>query len=50
MPPDRTPRLAPFLEGPPDRSRWYANVAQGSRATADVYARRLAAFCRRMKI
>ena len=49
MPPDRTPRLAPFLEGPPDRRRWYANVAQGSRATADVYARRLAAFCRRMK-
>ena len=50
MPPDRTPRLAPFLEGPPDRRRWYADVAQGSRAAADVYARRLAAFCRRMKI
>ena len=49
MPIDRTPRLVPFLSGPPDRKRWHANVAQGSRATADVYARRLAAFCRMMK-
>lgn len=49
MAPDRTPRLAPFLADDEDRRRWHRNVAQGSRATADVYARRLAAFCRAME-
>ncbi|HUZ79742.1 MAG TPA: hypothetical protein VMV28_03890, partial [Thermoplasmata archaeon] len=49
MAPDRTPRLEPFLAEGEDRRRWHRNVAQGSRATADVYARRLAAFCRAMK-
>ncbi len=50
MTPDRTPRLEPFLAESDDRRRWHRNVAQGSRATADVYVRRLAAFCRLMKV
>ena len=49
MAPDRTRRLEPFLAESDDRRRWHRNVAQGSRATADVYVRRLAAFCRMMK-
>ena len=28
-----------------DVRRWYENVARGSRVTADVYLRRLGAFC-----
>lgn len=31
-----------------DLRRWYENVTRGSRITADVYLRRLAAFCQRM--
>jgi hypothetical protein len=34
----------------PDLARWHANVARGSPITADVYARRLAAFCEQMKV
>ena len=43
MSPKRPPRLEPFLAESDDRRRWHRNVAQGSRATADVYVRRLAA-------
>jgi hypothetical protein len=50
MCPNRTPRLEPFLAESEDRRRWHRNVAQGSRATADVYVRRLAAFSRLMKV
>ena len=50
MGPNRTPRLRPFLAESEDRHRWHRNVAQGSRATADVYVRRLAAFCRLMRV
>ena len=50
MGPNRTPRLVPFLDESDDRRRWHRNVAQGSRATADVYVRRLAAFSRLMKV
>ena len=50
MAPDRTPRLEPFLAESMDRRRWHRNVTQGSPATADVYARRLAAFCRLMNV
>ena len=50
MNPKRPPRLEPFLAESDDRRRWHRNVAQGSRATADVYVRRLAAFCRLMKV
>lgn len=49
MGPNRNPRVAPFLAESEDRRRWYRNLEQGSRATADVYARRVAAFCRLMK-
>ncbi len=46
------------IPGPPrlsllsdrDLARWHANVARGSLITADVYARRLAAFCEQMKV
>ena len=51
MAPRRTPgprRLA-LLEHK-DLARWHANVARGSAITADVYARRLAAFCEQMKV
>jgi hypothetical protein len=48
--PKRPPRLEPFLKESDDRGRWHRNVAQGSRATADVYVRRLAAFCRIMDV
>ena len=33
------------LLGDPEIKRWHANVARGSRITADVYLRRLGAFC-----
>ncbi|EQD44838.1 integrase/recombinase, partial [mine drainage metagenome] len=33
----------------PDLKRWYANVARGSPITADVYLRRLGAFCEQTK-
>lgn len=42
------PRLA-ILEDK-DLGRWHANVARGSPITADVYARRLGAFCEQMKV
>jgi hypothetical protein len=51
MAPRRTPgppRLA--LLDNKDLARWHANVARGSGITADVYARRLAAFCEQMKV
>jgi hypothetical protein len=48
--PKRPPRLEPFLAESEDRRRWHRNVAQGSRATADVYVRRLAAFSRLMNV
>ena len=50
MPRRRTPgppRLALLQDS--DLARWHANVARGSRITADVYARRLAAFCEQAK-
>lgn len=50
MPPRRTPgspRLTLLQD--PDLARWHANVARGSTITADVYARRLAAFCEQMR-
>lgn len=50
MNPKRPPRLEPFLAESDDRRRWHRNVAQGSHATADVYVRRLAAFCRQLKV
>ncbi len=50
MAPNRTLRLEPFLAESDDRRRWHRNVAQGSRATADVSVRRLAAFCRLRKV
>jgi hypothetical protein len=50
MGPNSIPRLEPFIAESDDRRRWHRNVAQGSRATADVYVRRLAAFCRLMKV
>ena len=34
-----------FLLEDVDVSRWYRNVARGSQVTADVYLRRLGAFC-----
>src|SRR5438445_1302548 len=34
-----------LLEEDPDLKRWYKNVARGSVVTADVYLRRLGAFC-----
>ncbi len=43
------PNHARLLENP-DIRRWHANVAQGSRITADVYLRRLGAFCLRTGI
>jgi integrase len=46
MAPRRTPgppRMA--LLNDKDLARWHANVARGSPITADVYARRLGAFC-----
>jgi hypothetical protein len=51
MPTRRTPgepRLALLKDL--DLRRWHANVGRGSAITADVYARRLAAFCEQMKI
>ena len=33
-----------------DISRWYGNVARGSRVTADVYLRRLGNFCGRFNV
>jgi len=33
-----------------DISRWYSNVARGSRVTADVYLRRLGNFCGRFNV
>jgi hypothetical protein len=33
-----------------DVRRWHQNVARGSVTTADVYLRRLGAFCERRKI
>jgi integrase len=40
---------APLLEDV-DVKRWYDNVARGSPVTADVYLRRVGAFCRHFKI
>jgi hypothetical protein len=40
---------APLLEDV-DVKRWYDNVARGSPVTADVYLRRIGAFCRHFKI
>jgi len=37
-------KYTPLL-GDPEIRRWHANVARGSRITADVYLRRLGAFC-----
>ncbi|HXW67571.1 MAG TPA: site-specific integrase [Thermoplasmata archaeon] len=34
----------------PDLSRWYHNVARGAQVTADVYLRRLGAFCEQMGV
>ena len=34
----------------PDLRRWHQNVAQGSQITADVYLRRLGAFCIQVKV
>jgi integrase len=51
MTPRRTagpPRMA-LLEDK-DLARWHANIARGSLITADVYARRLAAFSEQMKV
>ena len=51
MPPRRTqgpPRLSLLRDK--DIVRWHANVSRGSPITADVYARRLAAFCEQMKV
>ncbi|RLI41153.1 hypothetical protein DRO59_07685 [Candidatus Bathyarchaeota archaeon] len=33
-----------------DIKRWYENVARGSEVTADVYLRRLGAFCKHFKL
>ncbi len=43
------PNHAALLENP-DIRRWHANVAQGSPITADVYLRRLGAFCLQVDI
>jgi len=40
----RNAKYTPLLADPEIR-RWHANVARGSRITADVYLRRLGAFC-----
>lgn len=42
------PRLALLSE--PNLARWHANVSRGSPITADVYARRLAAFCEQVTV
>jgi hypothetical protein len=34
----------------PDLERWYRNVARGAEVTADVYIRRLGAFCEQMGV
>ena len=39
-----------YLLGDADVRRWFSNVARGSRVTADVYLRRLGAFCERLNI
>ncbi len=38
-----------YLFEDPDVRRWYDNLARGSRATADVYLRRVGAFCETAK-
>lgn len=43
------PNHAALLEKP-DIRRWHANVAQGSAITADVYLRRLGAFCLQVNV
>ena len=43
-PREGAPNHVRLLEDPTLR-RWHANVAQGSAITADVYLRRLGAFC-----
>lgn len=40
-----TKRKRLFLNEDTDVKRWYENVSRGSRSTADVYLRRLRAFC-----
>jgi len=39
-----------FLLEDVDVRRWYENVARGSEVTADVYLRRLGAFCKHFKL
>ena len=39
-----------FLLGNVDVKRWYENVARGSEVTADVYLRRLGAFCKHFSL
>ena len=39
-----------YLLGDADVRRWFNNVARGSRVTADVYLRRLGAFCEHFNI
>lgn len=39
-----------YLLGDADVRRWFSNVARGSRVTADVYLRRLGAFCEHFNI
>ncbi|RLI96800.1 MAG: site-specific integrase [Candidatus Aenigmatarchaeota archaeon] len=39
-----------FLLEDADVRRWYENVARGSEVTADVYLRRLGAFCKHFKL
>jgi hypothetical protein len=39
-----------FLNEDVDVRRWYENVSRGSQSTADVYLRRLRAFCQSFKI
>ncbi|MCI4337091.1 MAG: site-specific integrase [Thermoplasmata archaeon] len=48
MPPGATPSAALLVD--PDVRRWYDNLARGSRATADVNLRRLAALCASLEI
>jgi hypothetical protein len=38
-----------YLFEDPDVKRWYDNMARGSPATADVYLRRVGAFCEKLK-
>ena len=39
-----------FLLEDVDVRRWYENVARGSEVTADVYLRRLGAFCKHFEL